>query len=510
MKKIVTLLLSAVLCFGMIDSVAMAEEEMVLENLSLDIENFKKPTGTDINIREKSTTNKSSISLFAKAPLTSTPVYDDWKEYTINQIKNHVEQISYNEPIPYEDFAEFVFECYFRYDLMIYADCSINTTKINNKTYITDCEFQYILSQEDSVKAVEMMDAEIAKYLEACKDAPDLLGKILIIHDKMCKDNAYAYEELKGNGTRLIYTAYGFFANKRAVCQGNSIAFKAICDALNEELKEENDTTEDFIETGLCYSDSINHIWNTVKIDGKWYYLDETWDNLTLIKYGNSVYMTGDIVDTLYAQKGLLKSATEEKKAGIQQIIDLCNTILNEGVRFNYANHDNFLVPEEQMANHLSGSSDSFSLWGYFYYYDIECDDDKYLSGYIFNGKNTVGYIGNISFENNRYKIEKYATTQPFWSTTVTSLGVVTTDVFVKDNKNTIGVLMNQDIDEGLYIPEVISRINGSIENVGLITTEKATGALTAQIPIKDGVNKVFIWENSTLRPLTKMIQINN
>ena len=70
-----------------------------------------------------------------------------------------------------------------------------------------------------------------------------------------------------------IYTIYGALINKVCVCEGYARAFKYIMDELNipcvivmgEGTNSQNQTE--------------NHAWNYVKIDGRWYAIDTTWDD---------------------------------------------------------------------------------------------------------------------------------------------------------------------------------------------------------------------------------------
>lgn len=71
-----------------------------------------------------------------------------------------------------------------------------------------------------------------------------------------------------GRKNMRSHTAYGVLIQGVSVCQGYSLAFKLFMDKLG-------------IENQIVASDSMEHQWNTVKIDGKWYHVDVTHDDPT-------------------------------------------------------------------------------------------------------------------------------------------------------------------------------------------------------------------------------------
>ena len=85
------------------------------------------------------------------------------------------------------------------------------------------------------------------------------IDRVLYLHDYLALN--YKYDSAQKNGD-----AYLMFKSGSGVCVAYTLAFKAACDRLG-------------IECGIAESASMNHIWNTVKIDGEWYHCDVTWDD---------------------------------------------------------------------------------------------------------------------------------------------------------------------------------------------------------------------------------------
>ncbi len=85
------------------------------------------------------------------------------------------------------------------------------------------------------------------------------LEKVLFVHDYIVKNFEYDH-------TYSVYDTYDFLKNKKGVCQ----AYTLLCIELLERLD---------IGVGAVPSDPMEHIWNSVEIDGKWYHMDITWDD---------------------------------------------------------------------------------------------------------------------------------------------------------------------------------------------------------------------------------------
>jgi len=83
--------------------------------------------------------------------------------------------------------------------------------------------------------------------------------KILYLHDYFVREFTY-------DDTLTIRDAYTLFTEKTGVCQAYMLGLIAACEAMG-------------IESTPVTSDEMKHAWNQVKIDGKWYHVDFTWDD---------------------------------------------------------------------------------------------------------------------------------------------------------------------------------------------------------------------------------------
>lgn len=114
----------------------------------------------------------------------------------------------------------------------------------------------------------EELEQAAAQALSWVDDSMSQMEQALAIHDYLILNCEYD-EQRRQNGTLPAYShsAYGALVSRFAVCDGYSHAFSYI---LEDKLG---------IPCELVTSDSMNHAWNLVSIDGAWYHVDVTWDD---------------------------------------------------------------------------------------------------------------------------------------------------------------------------------------------------------------------------------------
>ena len=111
------------------------------------------------------------------------------------------------------------------------------------------------------------------KVDEIRQSVPNGLAKdeiVLYIHDYIVYNTAYDIINLRNDSLPAdVYSAYGSLINGVAVCQGYSEAMKLL-------LREYD------IPVRIITSMQLNHAWNQVQLNGKWYHVDVTWDDPTM------------------------------------------------------------------------------------------------------------------------------------------------------------------------------------------------------------------------------------
>lgn len=91
-------------------------------------------------------------------------------------------------------------------------------------------------------------------------------GKIRAIYDYITANVRYDYAHLSNENYKLQYTAYAALVNGTAVCQGYAVLFYRM--ALQAGV-------DNRVITGVS---GERHAWNIVKLNGRYYDLDATWD----------------------------------------------------------------------------------------------------------------------------------------------------------------------------------------------------------------------------------------
>ena len=128
---------------------------------------------------------------------------------------------------------------------------------------ITRIEPSYTISASAYQKMYWQMVAVKDKLLQDIKGNDRLTDaeKALLIHDRLALNCEYDF-----HNTDNMYNTYGALVKGTAVCQGYAEAY----DYLLEEVG---------IESELCSSEQLNHVWNIIYIDHIPYHVDVTWDD---------------------------------------------------------------------------------------------------------------------------------------------------------------------------------------------------------------------------------------
>lgn len=91
--------------------------------------------------------------------------------------------------------------------------------------------------------------------------------KELVLHDYLVKTCKYS-KDIHQSPDNDIYRAYGALVNKDAVCNGYAEALHLLFQCAGISSKFVSGT-----------ANGIDHAWNLVKIDEKWYHVDATWND---------------------------------------------------------------------------------------------------------------------------------------------------------------------------------------------------------------------------------------
>ena len=133
------------------------------------------------------------------------------------------------------------------------------TYSINSLGNIENIYPEYTMSLEERDAAFEFCLKKIEKILFYMPSGMSEFDGVLYLHDYICQNFEYdeSYESRD---------MYSMLKLSRGTCQGYAYLFLELARRVG-------------ILSDVVYSDSMRHIWNCVKIDGEWYYIDLTWDD---------------------------------------------------------------------------------------------------------------------------------------------------------------------------------------------------------------------------------------
>lgn len=107
------------------------------------------------------------------------------------------------------------------------------------------------------------------EIIDSIPEGADDYEKMLIVHDAIAERCVYDHAGADSKKNGLYHSSYGALVDGKAVCSGYAEAFSYIMGLLG-------------IESGICsgYTEGNGyHAWNYVNLDGKYYWVDVTWDD---------------------------------------------------------------------------------------------------------------------------------------------------------------------------------------------------------------------------------------
>ena len=140
----------------------------------------------------------------------------------------------------------------------------INTVPEKKK----DNSYKLLMYVSQSYTTTAAQEKELAKAAESILASLHLNGasdydKVFAIYRYICDNVVYDYAHLEDDTYLLKYSAYAAATQGTAVCAGIADLFYYLANAAGLDARI---TTND------------THAWNFVRVDGKYYYLDATWD----------------------------------------------------------------------------------------------------------------------------------------------------------------------------------------------------------------------------------------
>lgn len=108
---------------------------------------------------------------------------------------------------------------------------------------------------------------QVNRIIEKAVKLKTSFEQVLFVHDYLVDNTDY---DINASN---CYDAYGCIVDRRAVCSGYTKAFQLIMCALGYDCGVVTGGTHEEINNHVC------HMWNYIKLDGEYYYIDLTWDD---------------------------------------------------------------------------------------------------------------------------------------------------------------------------------------------------------------------------------------
>lgn len=164
-----------------------------------------------------------------------------------------------------EEFKMWFDEFKIRYPFLLhlnYIGEYSRTIKPENPNEVKTYNLEYIakVNLEQTYKEVEKA---LEKYYSGLHSEMTETDIAYSIYNQLVKEVSYVQEQYS-------FQATGALVNKKAVCEGYSLAYRLLMNLLGIETQ--------MVISGVL-PEGVAHAWNRVKIDGQWYNVDATWDD---------------------------------------------------------------------------------------------------------------------------------------------------------------------------------------------------------------------------------------
>ncbi len=145
----------------------------------------------------------------------------------------------------------------------------------NNAGYLTYIKIDTSKNGNQIKQHINHIEAKLSEIKSYMNTSYSDEKNALILHDYMVKEYSYdkEAESLGVKNAKEAFKIGGLLLTQKGVCMSYSLLYKYILESYG-------------IETYYIKSDSMNHAWNIVNIDGSYYHVDVTYDDPAPDRYG--------------------------------------------------------------------------------------------------------------------------------------------------------------------------------------------------------------------------------
>ena len=182
------------------------------------------------------------------------------KETITGRKTTYLDISSYN--VSLEDLKLLIAQVYFAEPEMFYLNHNKLSVKVQGLDHVIAYHPLYLYDEDTTAEMTARIEAQRDRITSIIDDDWTDVEKIIYIHDTLVSETEYHVSDDKAAGRDL----YACLVDHKCVCVGYALAFEYFMDYFG--IPNITVTSED-------------HIWNMVKVDGEWYFVDCTWDDLT-------------------------------------------------------------------------------------------------------------------------------------------------------------------------------------------------------------------------------------
>ncbi|MGF9700497.1 transglutaminase domain-containing protein [Paenibacillus sp. MABNR03] len=191
-----------------------------------------------------------------------------------------------------------------------YIQYTVKSYAFNYKGSNVSAEVHVNLSYRETKEQTDYVNRKVTSVLKEII-APGMTNheKVKAIHDWIVLNLAY-------DTTLQKYTAYDGLVTGSTVCQGYSLLAYRMLERVGIDNRIVEGTAGDQL-----------HAWNIVKLDGKWYHMDTTWDDPTPDRKGkvsHNYYLLSDdemARDHIWSGKGKYPAAADPYRKALQTLM---------------------------------------------------------------------------------------------------------------------------------------------------------------------------------------------
>lgn len=148
---------------------------------------------------------------------------------------------------------------------------SFDNNKVDTVWFVYTAAISVVKAQ------VALLNAEVNYILSLVPSGLTPMEKVLWVNEYLAM--TVYYPDVSGTWENYWFNVYGILVNGVGVCQGYALAN---CLLLGQKLG---------VSCAFITSDPMDHAWNMVQLDGQWYHVDTTWNDLSIPGHTSHDYL---------------------------------------------------------------------------------------------------------------------------------------------------------------------------------------------------------------------------